>query len=196
MATATIRLPSRLSSLLPARLLAALTLALALGLALAAACALGAEDALPAAPLATVTLLLWSDAAPGETGTAKPETDEMGKDNIRRISEVSVPTISLFPAPAATSNGTAVVICPGGGYHILAWDLEGTEVASWLNSCGITAVTSSTGCQSEPTSRPTSRRSRTASARSAWCAPRPRNGRSSPTASASSASPPAGILRR
>ena len=37
-------------------------------------------------------------------------------------------------------NGTAVVICPGGGYNILAWDLEGTEVAEWLNGIGVTAI--------------------------------------------------------
>ena len=37
-------------------------------------------------------------------------------------------------------NGAAVVICPGGGYSILAWDLEGTEVAQWLNGIGVTAL--------------------------------------------------------
>ena len=74
---------------------------------------------------ATATLPLWSDAAPGETGTAKPETAVVDKKNVLIVGEVSVPTISLYPAPAATSNGTAVVICPGGGYSILAMDLKG-----------------------------------------------------------------------
>ena len=36
--------------------------------------------------------------------------------------------------------GAAVVICPGGGYHILAYDLEGTEVAAWLNDLGVTGI--------------------------------------------------------
>ena len=42
--------------------------------------------------------------------------------------------------PKDRRNGSAVVVCPGGGYSILAWDLEGTEVAEWLNSVGVTAV--------------------------------------------------------
>ena len=37
------------------------------------------------------------------------------------------------------ATGAAVIVCPGGGHHILAWDLEGTEVAEWLNSLGVTA---------------------------------------------------------
>jgi acetyl esterase/lipase len=111
---------------------------LLLGLALAIPGALAAAADVPAG--ATTTLPLWSDPAPGETGTAKPETAVVDKKNVLIVGEVSVPTISLYPAPAATANGTAVVICPGGGYSILAMDLEGTEVASWLNGCGITAV--------------------------------------------------------
>jgi acetyl esterase/lipase len=46
----------------------------------------------------------------------------------------------LYSAPKTKANGTGVLIAPGGGYNILAWDLEGTEVAEWLNSIGVTAV--------------------------------------------------------
>src|SRR5262249_29463796 len=53
---------------------------------------------------------------------------------------VSKPTLTLFQPPEGKRNGAGVVICPGGGYSILAWDLEGTEVAEWLNSIGVTAL--------------------------------------------------------
>ncbi len=46
---------------------------------------------------------------------------------------------SLVPYPAAKPNGTAVVICPGGGYEILSWIKEGVEIAKWYNSIGVTA---------------------------------------------------------
>jgi acetyl esterase/lipase len=55
-----------------------------------------------------------------------------------RLGNVSVPTFSVFKPKQP--NGAAVMICPGGGYSILAWDLEGTEVAEWLNGIGVTAI--------------------------------------------------------
>jgi acetyl esterase/lipase len=54
-------------------------------------------------------------------------------------SKVTVPTLTLFLPNSKKSNGTAVVICPGGGYSHLAIDKEGFKVASWLNTLGITA---------------------------------------------------------
>jgi acetyl esterase/lipase len=56
-----------------------------------------------------------------------------------RLGNVSNPTLTLYP-PAATNTGAAVLVFPGGGYHILAMDLEGTEVCDWLASSGITCV--------------------------------------------------------
>ncbi len=90
---------------------------------------------------------LWPAAAPGETGTLPPEQDMTkptdgavaGKPVIR-LGNVSQPTITVFPAPKETNTGAAVVVCPGGGYSILAMDLEGTEVCQWLNSIGVTGV--------------------------------------------------------
>jgi acetyl esterase/lipase len=52
---------------------------------------------------------------------------------------ISNPTIDFYPAPAGNSNGTAVIICPGGGYSLLAIKHEGSQVALWLNKMGITA---------------------------------------------------------
>jgi acetyl esterase/lipase len=57
----------------------------------------------------------------------------------RVISKVSEPTLEVFLPPESQSNGTAVIICPGGGYTILAYDWEGTSVAKWLNTLGVTA---------------------------------------------------------
>ena len=56
-----------------------------------------------------------------------------------RLGNVSAPTITLYKA-AGNNSGAAVVVFPGGGYNILAIDLEGTEVCDWLNSSGINCV--------------------------------------------------------
>ena len=50
------------------------------------------------------------------------------------------PQLHVFLPPKDKANGTCVVVCPGGGFNILAWDLEGTEVAEWLNSIGVAAA--------------------------------------------------------
>ena len=90
---------------------------------------------------------LWPGTPPGPKMAVRPEKD-FTKDSdkliagrrIIKLGNVSSPEIHVFHPPEAKRNGSAVVICPGGGFHILAWDLEGTEVASWLNSLGITAI--------------------------------------------------------
>jgi len=53
--------------------------------------------------------------------------------------DTTVPFLSVYPAPSAAATGTAVVVCPGGGYLALAMDHEGIKVAEWLNSLGVTA---------------------------------------------------------
>lgn len=90
---------------------------------------------------------LWSTAAPGEKGDLPPEADTtkptdglVAGKRVMRIGHVSQPTLTIFSPPKDKDTGTAVVVCPGGGYHILAWDLEGTEVCEWLNSIGVTGV--------------------------------------------------------
>ena len=57
-----------------------------------------------------------------------------------RLGNVSHPAITVYSPPAGRNSGTVVLVCPGGGYHILAYDLEGTEVCNWLNSIGVTGV--------------------------------------------------------
>ena len=60
--------------------------------------------------------------------------------DVIRLANVSKPTITVFRPAADKNTGAAVVVCPGGGYSILAYDLEGTEVCQWLNSIGVTGV--------------------------------------------------------
>lgn len=93
-----------------------------------------------------VTLELWPHGAPGGTKNAAPEVDTTTvKDNLIagkpliRLGSVSVPTLTVY-APKNKNTGAAVVVFPGGGYHILAIDLEGTEVCDWLNGAGVTCL--------------------------------------------------------
>jgi acetyl esterase/lipase len=58
----------------------------------------------------------------------------------RIITDVTKPTITICRPPREKETGTAVLICPGGGYWDLYWQLEGEEVATWLNSIGVTGV--------------------------------------------------------
>ncbi len=92
----------------------------------------------------TQTLKLWNGAAPLATPNDKPEAYlplDAGMDpDITRLGNVSEPSLTVYHPPAAKRNGACVLICPGGGYHILAMKHEGTQVAEWLNSLGVTAV--------------------------------------------------------
>jgi acetyl esterase/lipase len=93
-----------------------------------------------------LTLNVWPGAAPGPAVNLPPEADTNTPQDrliagrpVVRLGNVSTPTLTLF-TPKGKNTGAAVVVFPGGGYHILAIDLEGTEVCDWLNSAGITCV--------------------------------------------------------
>jgi acetyl esterase/lipase len=73
-------------------------------------------------------------------GTEKVEPDKPGARKVLRITNIDRPTMHIYRPAKDKDTGTAVVVCPGGGYSILAWDLEGTEVAQWLNRLGVTAI--------------------------------------------------------
>lgn len=83
---------------------------------------------------------LWPGNVPGETEAKHPPvvTDDHSK-NVIRITNVTDPLLTVYPAPAAINNGASVVICPGGGYNILAINHEGDEIAQWLNTLGFNA---------------------------------------------------------
>ena len=88
-----------------------------------------------------LTLNLWPATPPGGV------PDNIGKEEwtpgketppIVRVKNVSIPTLALYKA--AKPTGACVVIFPGGGYNILAYNHEGSEIAQWLNSIGVTAI--------------------------------------------------------
>lgn len=81
-------------------------------------------------------LELWPDEVPGEPEGFGPKTKANTNERIHLVTE---PSLTLYHAPEKKRTGAAVVICPGGGYNILAWTLEGVEVAKWLNSIGVSA---------------------------------------------------------
>lgn len=100
---------------------------------------------------------VWPEAAPGLSAVpgldgkvasnnqapSKTERDIQGAmvagRAIQRLTDVESPSLQVFAADPAHATGTAVIVCPGGGYSILAYDLEGTEIAEWLQSIGVTA---------------------------------------------------------
>ena len=87
---------------------------------------------------------LFPKGAPGEQTKliekALPEGGKVGGASVLRLSGVSDPTITIYPASDEVATGAAMVVCPGGGYEILAYDLEGDEICQWLNEIGVTAV--------------------------------------------------------
>lgn len=85
------------------------------------------------------TVPLWQGTAPGSETWQLPETVTTGANGDRVISNVSVPTLSVFLPEPAAANGTAIVIAPGGALRVLGFDNEGTRVARWLNERGIAA---------------------------------------------------------
>jgi acetyl esterase/lipase len=114
--------------------------------------AIGAEE--PAAPrlkepavASATTLKLWPGKPPGDEKPLPPEADItkptdplIAGRRIIKLGNVSTPLLEVRRPPKEKDTGSAVVICPGGGHHILAWDLEGTEVADWLNTLGVTGI--------------------------------------------------------
>ncbi|WP_233267520.1 alpha/beta hydrolase [Algibacter sp. L1A34] len=80
---------------------------------------------------------LWDGSIPNSQKTTEVEIVEI-KD-IKRISNVQTPTLEVFLPTKRANSARAVIICPGGGYHMLAYDWEGTEIAKWFNTKGIAA---------------------------------------------------------
>lgn len=89
-----------------------------------------------------LTLPLWNGPVPGEADQQiGPEKAVEGRnDGILRLTNVSKPTITHYPAPADKATGAAVIVAPGGGYSILAYSHEGTDVCRWLNEIGVSAI--------------------------------------------------------
>lgn len=96
---------------------------------------------------APLTLPVWPAGYLAANSNQTPEhdittakDDLVGGKTVVRLADVSNPTFTITWPDPAKANGTAVVVLPGGGYQILAMDLEGTEISQWLNSIGVTAI--------------------------------------------------------
>jgi acetyl esterase/lipase len=94
----------------------------------------GAAESLRGQTQPGVPVPIWPEGVPGAIKDGGPET--LAEGIVRNVHE---PSITPYLAPAGSANGTAVVVCPGGGYTVLAVDKEGRAVAEWLNTLGVSA---------------------------------------------------------
>jgi acetyl esterase/lipase len=97
----------------------------------------------PIASAQQTTLPLWPNGTP-EPYTGAPQTDITKPTDrlvdgrpLAHLTNIGKPTLAWYPAPANNNTGATIVVFPGGSYRILAYDLEGTEVCTWLNSIGV-----------------------------------------------------------
>lgn len=97
-----------------------------------------------AAAVDPIVVDLWPGPAPGDIGIGGAENSRIFPSTIvgptRLITNVTKPSLTIYRPPQEKNTGTAMVICPGGGYHDLFWELEGEEVAAWLNSVGMAGI--------------------------------------------------------
>ena len=116
-------------------------------MALAAVTACVSCDTAPAAPGGDrpppEVVRIWPGQAPGtEDWTGPEEAADVELPNVGKVhvvTNVTVPTVTVFRAPPGKGNGTAMVVVPGGAFRALPWDLDGVETAEWLTQRGITA---------------------------------------------------------
>jgi acetyl esterase/lipase len=101
----------------------------------------GTSPTLAADPL---VVELWPGKPPGDADINGQETSRIHDSPIvgptKLITNVTQPTLTIYPPDEDKNTGTAMIICPGGGYWDLYWELEGEEVAAWLNSAGMTGI--------------------------------------------------------
>ncbi len=102
-----------------------------------------------------VVVDLWPGKTPGDVGIEGAETTRIYESAIiagptKLITNVTKPTLTIYPAAKEKNTGTAMIICPGGGYHNLFWELEGEEVAAWLNAQGMTGIILKYRCPRRP----------------------------------------------
>ena len=83
---------------------------------------------------------LWPEKVPGENGQKyAPDISLDTTGQVTRVSAVTDPTLTVYAPDSNLHSGAGIIVCPGGGYSILAIDKEGYEIAEWLNELGITA---------------------------------------------------------
>ncbi|HLP72438.1 MAG TPA: alpha/beta hydrolase, partial [Bacteroidales bacterium] len=84
---------------------------------------------------------LWPNGIPGSIKSdTYVEKETIANGIPSRYSNVTDPTLTVFLPPSEKATGTAILICPGGGYGVLAFDHEGYQIARWLNDNGIAGI--------------------------------------------------------
>ncbi len=110
--------------------------------------------ATPATAAEPIVLDLWPGAVPGDVGITREETSRVHPSPLvgptKLVTNVSRPTLSVYRPDPEDNTGSAMIICPGGGYWDLYWELEGEEVAAWLNSVGMTGIILKYRCPRRP----------------------------------------------
>ncbi|MBI3863066.1 MAG: alpha/beta hydrolase [Planctomycetia bacterium] len=102
-----------------------------------------------------IVVELWPGKTPGDVGIAGEEKSITYESALiggktKLITNVTKPSITVYQPVKASNTGTAMIICPGGGYHNLFWELEGEEVAAWLNAHGMTGIILKYRCPRRP----------------------------------------------
>jgi acetyl esterase/lipase len=114
----------------------------------------GILAAFPASSSEPLVVELWPGKVPGNLPTRGKETSRVHQSPLvgptKLITNVTRPTLTIYQPPKEKNTGTAMVICPGGGYWDLYWELEGEEVAAWLNSVGMTGIILKYRCPRTP----------------------------------------------
>jgi acetyl esterase/lipase len=110
--------------------------------------------AMPISAAEPLIIDLWPGKAPGDIGIKGEETSRIHPSPLvgptKLITNVSKPTLTIYRPSWEKNTGTAMVICPGGGYWDLYWELEGEEVAAWLNAQGMTGIILKYRCPRRP----------------------------------------------
>src|SRR5713226_6413994 len=107
-----------------------------------------------------LALDVWPGKVPGDVGIDGEEkfvelkiggkAYEVAGKPTKWLTNVTKPTLTVYRPAKDKDTGTVMLICPGGGYHNLGWDVEGEEVAEWLNSIGVTAIILKYRCPRRP----------------------------------------------
>jgi acetyl esterase/lipase len=112
------------------------------------------QTPLPVQTADPLVMELWPGPVPGDAGIDGEEKSRIYNSelvgNTRLITNVTRPSLTVYRPPAGKNTGTAMLICPGGGYHDLFWELEGEEVAAWLTSQGMTGIILKYRCPRRP----------------------------------------------
>lgn len=111
--------------------------------------------AIPAVAAEPRVVEVWPGKPPADAGIEGEEyvriyDSPLLKEKTRLVTNVTKPTLTVYPPPKEKNSGTAMLICPGGGYHNLFWELEGEEVTAWLNAHGMTGIILKYRCPRRP----------------------------------------------